>query len=335
MEIFPLVSIIIPVFNTVSFLRECVNSVIRQTYSNLEIILVDDGSTDGSSFLCDELSSNDNRIIVIHKNNAGLSEARNTGINISKGDYLLFLDSDDFWMHKDGLAKLVNIVIERNYECLCFNCYYYYYALNKYKPWNSFSESLLQCANKELAIKLLISSGTFPMSACLKIICRSFLINNKLYFQKDLYSEDIPWFLSLLSNLKSVGFVNEYFYAYRKGVNGSISSSFSEKKFNDLYIIFKSGLENIKSYTWNNNISPYLLSFWAYEYCILLGYSHYFKNKTKCNSILKELKQYTYLLKYHYNPKVRKVYYLYKLAGFKILSFCLYSYLRKVLKVSS
>ena len=91
-----LISIIIPVYNVVEFLEKCVESAINQTYSNLEIILVDDGSTDGSAILCDELATRDNRIKVIHKKNGGLSSARNVGLDSSTGEFIGFLDSDDF-----------------------------------------------------------------------------------------------------------------------------------------------------------------------------------------------------------------------------------------------
>ena len=91
-----LISVIIPVYNIKGFLRRCIHSVINQSYTNLEIILVDDGSTDGSEKICDSFSRKDLRIRVIHKKNGGLSSARNAAINVSNGAYLFFLDGDDF-----------------------------------------------------------------------------------------------------------------------------------------------------------------------------------------------------------------------------------------------
>ncbi len=90
-----LVSIIVPVYNVAPYLGECLDSIVRQTYGNIEIIVVDDGSTDGSAELCDEWVKRDNRIRVIHQPNGGLSVARNTGLNGAQGDYLSFVDSDD------------------------------------------------------------------------------------------------------------------------------------------------------------------------------------------------------------------------------------------------
>lgn len=92
----PLISVIIPVYNVEAYLRECVESVVAQTYENLEIILVDDGATDGSGSLCDELAATDGRISVIHKRNGGLSDARNAGLRKSTSGLISFIDSDDF-----------------------------------------------------------------------------------------------------------------------------------------------------------------------------------------------------------------------------------------------
>ena len=91
------VSIIVPVYNVEHYLEECIKSVIEQTYKNIELILVDDGSTDKSGKICDNYSSLDERIIVIHKNNGGLSSARNVGLEAAQGRYIIFIDSDDYW----------------------------------------------------------------------------------------------------------------------------------------------------------------------------------------------------------------------------------------------
>ena len=91
----PLVSIIVPIYKVEPYLRRCLDSIVNQTYTNLEIILVDDGSPDGCPQICDEYVAKDKRIIVIHKENGGLSDARNAGLDICKGEYISFVDSDD------------------------------------------------------------------------------------------------------------------------------------------------------------------------------------------------------------------------------------------------
>ena len=92
-----LISVIVPVYNVEKYLPECVESIISQTYGNLEIILVDDGSTDRSGKICDEFAEKDSRIVVIHQKNSGVSAARNRGLDVCKGDYISFVDSDDYY----------------------------------------------------------------------------------------------------------------------------------------------------------------------------------------------------------------------------------------------
>ena len=111
----PLISIVVPVYNVENYLRRCFESIVSQTYTNLEIILVDDGSTDGSAALCDELEKSDDRVLVIHRNNGGLSAARNTGLKAAKGQYIAFWDSDD-WVEPNILEIAYNHQKEKNYD---------------------------------------------------------------------------------------------------------------------------------------------------------------------------------------------------------------------------
>ena len=111
----PLVSIIVPIYKVEPYLRRCLDSIVNQTYTNLEIILVDDGSPDNSPQICDEYATKDNRIVVIHKENGGLSDARNAGLDICKGEYISFVDSDD-WIANTYIELLLKAAIETNTE---------------------------------------------------------------------------------------------------------------------------------------------------------------------------------------------------------------------------
>lgn len=104
-----LISIIVPVYKVESYLKKCIKSIVNQTYRNIEIILVDDGSPDDCGKICDEFSEQDSRIVVIHKENGGLSDARNAGLDIAKGNYIGFVDSDD-WIACDMYEKLLNAI---------------------------------------------------------------------------------------------------------------------------------------------------------------------------------------------------------------------------------
>ena len=109
----PLVSVIIPVYNVEPYLREALDSVLSQTYDNLEIILIDDGSTDGSGDICDEYALHDSHIRVIHQNNKGLSAARNAGLDVISGDYIVFLDSDDVYL-PEYVSYLKEILVKED-----------------------------------------------------------------------------------------------------------------------------------------------------------------------------------------------------------------------------
>lgn len=111
----PLVTVVIPIYNVVKYLDRCMQSVVNQSYGNLEIIMVDDGSTDGCYDLCDDWQTKDRRIRVIHKKNAGLGMARNTGIENARGSYICFFDSDDY-IRLDAIETAVNSAITNNSE---------------------------------------------------------------------------------------------------------------------------------------------------------------------------------------------------------------------------
>ena len=113
MEKNPLISVIVPIYDVESYLPKCVESVLRQTYTNLEIILVDDGSPDNSGKICDDFAARDPRVRVIHKENGGLSSARNAGLDAAHGEYITFLDSDD-WIAEDAYEHLLSVL--RKYD---------------------------------------------------------------------------------------------------------------------------------------------------------------------------------------------------------------------------
>lgn len=320
-----LISVIIPVYNVEQYLEQCVESVLNQTYRNIEVILVDDGSTDKSAEICDQFAQRDERIIVVHKSNGGSSDARNVGTSLAKGDYLLFMDSDDFWSDCNDLSLLVSEA-HKTPECdfIGFNCSYYY-SNDRVVKWVKYDDSLLHTISSSQCIEKLVASGTFPMSACMKLLKRE-SIQGKVEFIKGIYSEDIPWFIDLLSKTQCCRFVNHYMYMYRRGISTSITSSFSNKKFNDLFAIFKQGVDDMYS-DWNDNTRNALYSFWAYELCILRAMTGFMDDANK-EKFHNELYNYNWLFKYKLNPKVRRVALMRKLLGDSITNYILHIYLK-------
>lgn len=125
----PLVSIIVPIYKVENYLERCINSIINQSYKNLDVILIDDGSPDNCGLICDSYAKQDDRITVIHKENGGLSDARNRGIDIARGQYITFVDSDDF-IHCDYVHNMVNVAEE--YGCEVVQCEFEKGELDKF-----------------------------------------------------------------------------------------------------------------------------------------------------------------------------------------------------------
>ena len=310
------ISYILPVYKVEAYLRECVNSIIRQTYKDIEIILVDDGSPDGSPALCDQLATEDNRIKVLHKPNGGLSDARNAGLKIATGDYIVFMDSDDFWLGEESLSKMVSLIKQYS-ECnfYGFNCQYYCSGPNTYTKWVRYSDEVLSPISGSSAMISLVKSGTFPMSAWLKVIDRQWLIENQIIFKIGQIAEDVPWFINLLDKCNKCVFVNDYIYAYRQNREGSITASAGERSFNSLLDIVKTELEIIEGRSFATEAKDALRSFLAYEISIMMaGTCHLPREKQA--SARKELKELCWLLQYTQNPKVRMVNRIYNLFGY-------------------
>ena len=116
------ISIIVPVYNAEKYLVECLNSLVEQTYKNIEIILIDDGSIDNSAKICDEYAKKDERIKVVHQKNSGVSVARNNGLDMHTGDYVMFVDSDD-WIELNTCEILINNIISNDKDILIYNYY--------------------------------------------------------------------------------------------------------------------------------------------------------------------------------------------------------------------
>lgn len=313
------ISYILPIYKVEKYLRQCVESLTCQTYRDIEVILVDDGSPDGCPALCDQLATEDERIRVLHKENGGLSDARNAGLRVATGDYVIFVDSDDFWVGKDSLQKLVDIA-EKNPQCdfIGYNCSYYYENTGHYRKWLAYPETSSMAMSGDEAMQMLVDNGTFPMSACLKLMKRNLLVEGRIAFKKGQIAEDIPWFINLLEHIESCIFVNEYIYAYRQNVAGSITASAGERSHNNLLDIVKTELEKIDGRSFSDEAKDALRSFLAYEVSILMAGVYRKLPKEKQPAAHKELKSLCWLLKYTQNPKVRMVSKVYNLFGYAI-----------------
>ena len=256
-------SFVIPVYNVEKYLQECVESIIIQDYQNFEIILVDDGSTDNSSKICDELKQKDSRISVIHQQNQGLSGARNTGIINAKNDFIIFLDSDDYWLYNGALKAIADCIEKNNADLIIWNSIKFLdgntieienarfinYSVRKYEPKNE-----------------IIGEYVYRACAWDKAIKTEIIKKNNLNFKMGDISEDVEWCADLLSVVDSFNYLDMPINAYRQRL-GSITKFNPDKS---VPFVLKH-LEYLKSNSSTQTIlGKNLLAYTAEQYVNLL-----------------------------------------------------------------
>lgn len=228
----PLISIIIPVYNVEKYINKCVDSVINQIYSNLEIILVDDGSPDLCGKLCDEYSKTDSRIKVIHKKNGGLSDARNVGIDIASGSYIAFIDSDD-WVRDDYINSLYEALIKTKSDVSVCE---FSYITEDNKMLNSVTDdNHYEIFSNAEALVALMHTNKIYTSAWGKLYKKE-LFTTRRYPKGKLF-EDIPVTYDIfLQDIKVVFVANaSYNYLYRESAISKMK--FSPERMDSIYFI--------------------------------------------------------------------------------------------------
>ena len=228
----PLVSIIVPVYNVKEYLERCVHSILDQSYPYLEIILVDDGSTDGSSELCDSLQPSDERIFVVHKENGGLSSARNTGLESVRGDYIAYVDSDDF-IGTDHIFNLITAILGEEADIAITGLT----ALPdgsgiSSPPKKQPSEFQLLTPVDAICTALSTPHPPFAEYACGKLFSAS--LAPYLIFPQDKHFEDQFVMYKVLYAAKKVIYENANDYYYTIERTSSITNQFNEKHLDTL-----------------------------------------------------------------------------------------------------
>lgn len=221
----PLISVIVPVYNVEKYLPRCVDSIWGQTYTNLEIILVDDGSPDSCGRICDEYAAKDNRIKVIHKKNGGLSDARNAGIDIAQGEYITFVDSDD-WIITNYIETLYKLV--EKYQCkIGIGCYRAFHEEENFLPiQHGIIEKLFNCIE---GIEKMFYQEMYDVAAWGKIYHHS-LFATGIRYPFGLLFEDIPTTYRLFLKADNVAFTNHIIYNYLLRGNSIEGQPFNVKK---------------------------------------------------------------------------------------------------------
>lgn len=277
---YPMISIIIPVYNVRPYLRCCVDSVISQTYYNLEIILVDDGSTDGSGKICDEYAEKDKRIHVIHKKNGGLSDARNVGIKASTADYIIFIDSDDYIM-KQYVKHLARILFKNNADIAICG----YYSEKKDKFYNIKKHyKQIQCFDSKMMLHNW--HGKYKDVETIswnKLYKKVLFIENNIYYPVGYFNEDAQTTHLLVDKAIKIVMTNEKLYFYRKRKN-SIMNVISYKNIHDCIYAQELRLKFFEVNKYQEAYERLLIKYQKYlmlTYCIIQS-----KELEKCKKVL-------------------------------------------------
>lgn len=229
-----LISVIIPVYNSEKSLLKCVESVQNQTYKNLDIILIDDGSFDGSSELCDTISQKDKRIQTVHVKNGGAGQARNMGINMSRGQYIVFVDSDDY-IEADMIFELCQR-IELDGSDACTS------DLSEKTLSESFCTSFL---DSDLDKIFFVLSNNLMYGPCQKIYRASIIKKYNVIFPTDLnYGEDMVFNIRHMRHIDTISYVNKNFYHYIRDNQESLSQKVRWNMF-DNDMIFEKQLRDL------------------------------------------------------------------------------------------
>lgn len=259
-------SFVVPVYNVEEYLEQCVNSILDQDYPNYEIILIDDGSTDSSGVLCDKLAASDEKVRVIHQENGGASKARNTGIRYAQGEYILFVDSDDYIA--PGILTKIDETISHNksVDVLFLEAVKFWPDGREEPMGDGYVAERICGRTKDEVLEFLTVMPKFPGSGCTKAIRKALLMENSLFFEEGKTSEDIDWSYRLFGAAEMYAYLPEPYYYYRQARKGSVTNSVTAKKMEAMLWILEKWAQKKPVDTYRKCVNVFA----AYEYMVLL-----------------------------------------------------------------
>ena len=322
-----LLSVVIPVYNAASYLQRCVNSVCNQTYQEIEIILVNDGSNDNSGALCDELAQKDTRIRVVHQKNSGSSAARNAGIQCAKGDYIVFLDADDYWIRKDGVEQIMICLAQSGSDIFLFKQIEVYpnsrFSTIDYDLKFIYSHSAQEIFEQQ------VYSERFHLGVHVQLWKKSLIEKNGISFPVGVISgEDTDFSCRAWQKAKTVGALNLEMYAYCHHSN-TITTSYSIRNlcsYEELFVY------------WNRQISNQCINYRAIGMLLANLYVsacyNYYSISIKDRKLAKQiLLKHQGLLSYSGTKKSHRMQNVVRVVGIRcgIFLFASYGLLKKIL----
>lgn len=251
----PKISIIIPIYNVDKYLEKCLDSILNQTFKDFEVILVNDGSTDNSDIIIDRYSKLDNRLKAIHQKNGGVSHARNVGVKASKGEYIGFVDPDD-WIYEDMFMNLYEVAISTNSDIVV--CRHYRQVDGQIINKDEESEYIKEMNNKD-GMKELFKGQLYRFALWNKLFIRHLF--DEIEFPEGRIHEDLSTTYKLFSKARKITYTNYSGYVYVKRENSILTTKFNKERLQS-FIAWEEILEFMKKYY--NDIYYIVISCYTY-----------------------------------------------------------------------
>lgn len=312
-------SVIIPIYNLENYVSECLDSITKQVKNNVEIIIMDDGSTDKSKEICNRYCEQYDYIKYFYQENLGVSCARNNGLKKANGKYILFVDGDD-WLLENSINCILHYINQD--KDIILGDFIKSFKNNIEKKKNYIQNSLKQKVNTMDYPKNYINifkNKLYNLSLCCNVIKKDLFIRNNIVIDETLkYTEDMDCMLSLILNTKKVVLLEEQpIYVYRQNREDSATSKYTTKRVLDTLYFVDKWYNKIINSEMNDEIKKYILDFVRYQYFIALGITLNLPKKERKDSI-ENLKKYKFLFNEALGKKEKLVRIIYRIFRFKI-----------------
>lgn len=304
-------SVIVPVYKVEKYLRDCIDSILNQTFTDFELILVDDGSPDSCPEICDGYAQADARVRVIHQKNMGQAGARNTGLLHATGEYICFVDSDDYLSHNKVLQTLADKTLSKP------DIVHY-----KFKEWFETDGHTAECrfsynvpiTNRTLAEIYcdLINRDAYYNSAWSKIIKRELLVHNNILFERGIVGEDNEWYYHVVMAADSLVLIDEPLYVYRRRKGSTTTSTTRKNLVDQLHVLDK--WEKILEGRVSDSRSQVVLGSLAKQFCSAVII---YAGLTGVSDLYQALKAKSHLLQYSKTSRVVTFRKIRKVVGLK------------------
>ena len=329
-----LLSVIIPVYNVDKYLAQCLDSIVKQITEEVEVLLLDDGSTDKSSEICDLYEREYSFVKTTHKKNSGVSETRNLGIRKARGEYIFFVDGDD-WITETAIDSILKIISKDLSVDVIIGGNWDYFENEKRiseDSFHHFSDDVIKQKTGEQLFQYLLSQGTYDWYTVLHIVRRSLLLKHSLYFDRTMiFGEDAVWVPQVLIKSKRNRYIDSPIYVYRRNRQGAATQLVNCKSYYNKLMVCKLTEEFCIANRFSEESTKLLLSNLNRPYTALLA-DAWLLPKQKREFIFQEAERFKRIYKYSPRRYQRYLYYMEKMIGIKGISWILHqraSYVRK------